>query len=291
MEKIFILQDDDNYLVEQLYEGDTWVLRKTVKETMSKHRRATFANECTGMERFRELAVAHPEWGLMVPRIVAKGEGSVTREFINGDELVNQRTTVEDGRLRLERLAGVLAAIDSVVPPPTDLREEDSAPYTNIRRRFDVWSEVPLKEGILDREAYEAANQLIQEYQPFLEPRHAHGDMSPFKHVFVMSDDRLAFIDFEHYSTMKPRYYDVAYCYSRLRMQAKDRRLSGVFLEDFIREADKTQHQKEQLLAIMTQRAIGMHFDALNDYKQGDDYRERAQEFLGLCLQRDIDAL
>lgn len=287
METLSILQDDENYLVEQVSDNGVLLVRKSLKETTNERRRATFLNEIQGTKRFWELANAHPDWGLSIPRTIAQGDTWVVREFIDGNELMAN----DNSSARLGRLAHILAAIDTIAPQKTDPLEQDSAPYTNIRRRFDVWTKKPLEEGVLDMSAYKAANQLIEEYQPVLEPRYAHGDMSPFKHVFVTPQDTVAFIDFEHYSPVKSRYYDVAYAYSRLRMQAAGTEQAREFLNEFLGAADPAPNQKEQLLAIMTQRAIGMHFDALNDYKKGIDYRRRAQEFLAICLERNINRL
>lgn len=291
MEKLATLQDDEDYLVEKFRDDGVLVVRKSVKRTTDERRKATFLNELQGTERFVQLADAHPEWRLKVPRIIARDATWVIREFVDGDELMERTISVQESKVRLGQLAAVLAAIDKISPQETKVWEQDSAPYTDIRRRFDVWSKSPLEARVLDVSAYEAANQLIEEYSSILEPRYAHGDMSPFKHVFVTPKDTLAFIYFEHYSPMKPRYYDVAYAYSRLRMQADLPEVAGVFLREFLRVAESVPNQKEQLLAIMTQRAIGMHFDALNDYKKGSDYRRRAQDFLTVCLERDVDRL
>ena len=291
MEKLAVLQDDENYLVEQVRYGGELAIRKSLKATADERRRATFLNEQQGTKRFGELATAHPEWGLVIPRIMTQHDTWVLREYVDGTELVALDMSLEEARVHLGQLAHVLAAVDTVSPEKAEPWDGDSAPFANIRRRFDVWSEGPLKEDVLDTLAYKAANELIDEYQSLLAPRYAHGDMSPFKHVFAMSQGLLAFIDFEHYSPLKPRYYDVAYAYSRLRMQAHHRGLAGVFLSEFLRAADRVPNQKEQMLAIMTQRAIGMHFDALNDYKKGIDYRKRAQDFLTVCLERNIDRL
>lgn len=289
MEKLATLQDDENYLVEQVRYGRELAVRKSLKSTADERRRATFLNELQGTKRFGALAAAHPEWGLVIPRILVGHDAWVLREFVDGNELVTFNMSHEEARVRLGQLAHVLAAVDTVPPEKAEPWDGDSAPFANIRRRFDMWSKGPLKEGVLDTLAYKAANELIDEYQPLLEPRYAHGDMSPFKHVFALPQGLLAFIDFEHYSPLKPRYYDVAYVYSRLRMQAHHEGLAGVFLSEFLRVADGVPNQKEQLLAIMTQRAIGMHFDALNDYRRGIDYRKRAQDFLTVCLERNID--
>lgn len=71
----------------------------------------------------------------------------------------------------------------------------------------------------------------------------------------------------------------------------KDSELAGQFLGYFLERAEPGPYQKEQLLAIMTQRAIGMHFDAFNDAPQGQDYTNRAKRLLALCLTRDLTSL
>jgi len=286
-----VLQDNDSFFVgRDLWQGKPAIIKR-LQPTTSQSRRAGFRNEIAGMQRFGTFAHEHPEWGIKVPKVYAVSEDEIVREYMQGQELVTEKTLdVDSAKLRLGKLARTLAAIDMLIPgTDDDVVGENSAPYTNIRQRFEIWSKGPLEAGLLSEEGYAAANELIEEYQPYLTPRYAHGDMSPFDHVFLTPDNSIGLIDFEHYSSQKPRFYDLCYTYTRLFTRAQDPALAGYFLGEFI--AVSKSMDERQLLAVMTQRAVGMHIDALNDYKQGKDYRKRAQKVLQLCLRRDIDAL
>jgi len=287
MEKL--LQNDENFRVELIDWHGQHAVRKNLQPSTNERRQKTFQNEITGTELFSEIVYAHPDWHVKVPRTFEKGEGWVIREYLEGETLCTEESRLEQAAPGVKRLATALAFIDRVEPdlniaPPF----EDSAPYTNIRKRFETWSKGPLESSILAHEAYESAQQLIATFQPYLVPRYAHGDVSPLKHVLVDATGTIGLFDFEHFSSQKPRYYDVAYCYSRLFTRVGDKRIAGSFLNSFLEVAETPPHQTEQLLAIMTQRAIGMHFDAFNDRAKGVDYVDRAQELLALCLQGDV---
>lgn len=285
-----VLQNDDNFFVAIVEHNGAPAILKRIQSGISGQRKQIFLNEHEGMMQFARLAREHPEWNLKVPTVYESNDEEVVRELIEGEELfsndMEQNVAVE----RLKRLASLLAKIDTITPDPTsDDVVNNSAPYKNIRRRFDVWSKLPLETGLLTQKKYMAANQLIDEYESHLEPRYAHGDISPFKHVFITADNHLGLIDFEHYSAYKPRFYDVCYAYARLFTLAEDMNMAKELLRHFMSEVDDL--SEPQLLAVMTQRAVGAHFDALNDYKKGEDYRERAKAFLDLCLSRDTNAL
>ena len=290
MKIIDTIQDGTNFKVELVEWVGSPAIRKTLNPNAESRRAVTFKNELLGMEVFDKLAQTYPEWGMRVPKVYEKGEGWMIREFIDGNQLIDHATPLESARENLSRLAVQLAAIDRVEPDKTIPEHEDSAPYTDIRKRFSKWSEKPLAAGILDQNSYDGVNVLIDDYTPYLTPRYAHGDLNCIKHVLVTENNQLAWIDFEHFSAHKPRYYDLAYGYSRLFTQSQYPEVAGELLKVFLENAEPTPHRDEQLLAVMSQRAIGMHFDAMNDLASVD-YRDRAQDFLARCLSRRIQNL
>lgn len=285
-----VLQNDDNFFVATTEWRGERALLKRQQPTTPEARKEGFQNEILGMQAFRALAVQHPEWKLVIPAVYMATETEMIREFIEGDELLKEGVAQEQAVGRLKQLARILAGIDEIAP---DLSQpeatKNSAPYNNIRLRFEAWSQPALKAGILSNEQYAAANALIDEYQPHLTARYAHGDMSPFNHVFMQEDGKLGLIDFEHYSAYKPRFYDICYAYTRTFTQADNPALAGTLLREFTKRASDIDDR--QLLAVMTQRAIGMHFDALHDATPDKNYTARAQEILRLCLLRNIEAL
>ncbi|HEX6462406.1 MAG TPA: phosphotransferase [Candidatus Saccharimonadales bacterium] len=287
-----ILQNDEHFRVEVIDWHGVKAIRKSLQSTTNERRRLTFQNEIVGTAKFYEIAEAHQSWGLKVPSIFESGDSWMIREYLEGEPLCDETTTIEQAHQGLERLSTIVAQIDRIEPDEHAAGSfEDSAPYTNITKRFETWAKGPLESNVLIPAAFQAAKQLIDDFQPYLAPRYAHGDLSPLKHALIDGNGQISLFDFEHFSSQKPRYYDAAYCYSRLLTRVADRRVAASFLGSFLHSAMPVPHQDEQLLAIMTQRAIGMHFDALNDRPKGADYVKRAQEFLQLCLDRDVSKL
>lgn len=210
-EVLRVLQDDTNFHVELIDWNGVAAIHKRVQPGTDERRRATLQNEIIGTEYFYYLSTENPDWNFHVPKTFDRGEGWVVREYIDGEELLRVDESAEHAARKLAQLATLLAQIDVIEPDPTIWElSTNSAPYTNITKRLPVWSEKPLQHGTLTTADYTAANDLIQGYQPFLQPRLAHGDMNPLKHAFETSGGELAWIDFEHFSAQKPRYYDVA---------------------------------------------------------------------------------
>lgn len=269
---------------------------KTMEDSILERRRGGFANESVGTHAFRKLANEHPEWGLVVPRTYAEGDTWSIRRFMKGEPLLREGAEFDDineTNRRLGKLARLLAMIDQVEPDTSAPDDPwNSAPYDNMLVRMPKWAIDPMEKGLLDPADLEATTDLIIRNEPYLVPRYAHGDLMPYAHVFVRPDDRLAFIDFEHYSARKPRYYDAAYCYAQMYTKVDDSSLAVNFMEKFLDAADSVEHQSEQMMTVLSQRAIRLFFDSAFENRTLDDLKVRkTQQLLDLTLASDLRAL
>lgn len=296
-----ILQDDEHFRVEVVrwnknnHKSKAAVL-KAMQGTTNERRQDGFRNETVGTAMFRQLALAHPEWGLVVPRTYVATETWAVRRLMSGEPILHEGSEHEDTdttKSRLAQLAKTLAMIDAVEPDisaPDDPR--NSAPYNNMLVRVPTWAADPLEKGLISQDELTAASEFIEANQSYNVPRYAHGDLMPYAHVFARPDGRLAFIDFEHYSARKPRYYDAAYCYSQMLVKMPDPALAGYFMNTFLEEAETPPHQAEQLMPVLAQRAIRMFFDASFDGMSLQSKRvQNVKQLLNLSLGGNPGAL
>lgn len=269
---------------------------KTAQETILPRRRDGFANEAVGTEAFRKLALAHPEWGLVVPRTYAENDRLSIRRFMKGQPLLKEGTEFDDiaaTTARLGKLARLLSLIDRVEPDTSAPDDPwNSAPYDNMLVRMPQWAVEPMNKGLLRSDDYAATADLITENQQYLVPRYAHGDLMPYAHVIVRPDDRLALIDFEHYSARKPRYYDAAYCYAQMFTRVDDPSMAAYFMKNLLETVEPVEHQSEQMAVVLAQRAVRLFFDAsFAGLDKNAPRTKRTQRLLDLSLTGDLNAL
>ena len=135
-------------------------------------------------------------------------------------------------------------------------------------------------------EKLEQARLVIHDYRKYLTPHFQHGDFVPW-HILIDANQDQWLIDGEHASVQKPRYYDLAYMCSRIFTRLHSPEHAAKLLKVFMQESEMSAEALyPALLPIMTSRAIGMHFDALNDLRH-DDYQAEAQDLLERCISRD----
>jgi hypothetical protein len=296
-----VFQDDEHFRVEVVRwpkkngTVKTAVL-KTMQDATSERRQDGFHNEAVGTETFRRLARSHPEWGLVVPRTYASEKTWAVRRLMSGGPILHQGTEYQDvdrTKMLLAKLARVLAMIDSIEPDiSADDDPRNSAPYDNMLARVPAWAADPLRDGLLSPNDLAAATDLIGINQQLYMPRYAHGDLMPYAHVFARTDERLAFIDFEHFSARKPRYYDAAYCYAQMAVKMPDPELAGYFIDEFFGAADPAKHQTEQFMPVLAQRAIRMFFDAsFEDIPLKSQRVQKVRQLLDLSLGGNLEAL
>lgn len=102
-----------------------------------------------------------------------------------------------------------------------------------------------------------------------------------------MNKNEKILIDGDHSSLIKPRYYDLAYIYSRLYSRNRAKQETAKLLQSFM---DKSGIPKDDFakafIPVLTSRAIGVCNDASRDLESGNDYRKTAVELLHLCLKK-----
>jgi hypothetical protein len=297
-----ILQEnDEDFFVEVIeWPKRLGVAKKAVlkrfEPTILDRRRDGFANESVGTRVFRKLAKSHPSWGLVVPRTYAEGNTWSIRRFMKGEPLLSEGAEYYDRHEtngRIGKLALLLAHLDSI-EPNIDIPDDphNSAPYDNIMVRTPHWAKFPIESGLLTQSDYDAVENLTVANKELLVPRYAHGDLMPYAHVIVRPDGRLSFIDFEHFSARKPRYYDAAYCYAQIYLKAPDTELAGMFMEKLLESADSPEHQTEQMMTVLSQRAVRLYFDAdFEKLEPTDGSVTKTKELLDLSVHGSLEDL
>jgi hypothetical protein len=154
------------------------------------------------------------------------------------------------------------------------------------------------EDGHLTEEVVEKARQLVNDYSPFVTPRLQHGDFVPW-HLFSYHDgdaDSWISFDGEHASLMKPRFYDLAYSYSRLFTRSDDKELAAQLLHEFVAlgvtNGEFTHEEFHQaFVPVLMSRSIGMFLDAHFDEQKGEDYTAEAKDLFERCQARSLEAL
>ncbi|HEV2412814.1 MAG TPA: phosphotransferase [Candidatus Saccharimonadales bacterium] len=155
-----------------------------------------------------------------------------------------------------------------------------------LTHRWSEWTPKPLREGQLQQSDVQRAAALVDQYGRFVESRFQHGDFVPW-HFMTDTRGQLWLIDGEHASYAKPRYYDLAYIYSRIFCRMEDPGRAMRLIKLFMEWSTRSLYDLyPALLPVMVARAIGLQFDAINDYPE-IDYRHRAQDFMARCLSED----
>ena len=118
----------------------------------------------------------------------------------------------------------------------------------------------------------------------FVYPALQHGDFVPW-HMFQIDDKTIGVVDGEHASLIKPRFYDLAYLYTRLYTKASSPDAAKKVLRLFLKTSGtKRGHFFRAFLPVATLRSFGVLFDSINDNR----YQKEAQRLLDLCLEEDL---
>ena len=243
-------------------------------------------------ETIQKLAGTHG-LNIKTPKIIEHGDYWYIAEWIDARPSVK----TDDSALKLdkyiEEYANCLVALDKIkisdlgTTPP---RDKGSTTYSELDRRWEKWTKIPLEKGLITSAQIDEARRIITTHQQYLTPSFQHGDFTPW-HILVDSQKNWWLIDGEHASIEKPRYYDLAYMYSRIFTRLHSPEHAAKLLRVFTVKAGASQEKLYlAFLPIITSRAVGMYFDALNDIKD-DDYMDEAQELLRRCLSRNPSEL
>ncbi|HEU5187966.1 MAG TPA: phosphotransferase [Candidatus Saccharimonadales bacterium] len=227
---------------------------------------------------------------LRTPEIIDHGKDWYIAQWIEATPSAEPTDPANKLDAYLGDYAKCLSALDAIQPewvegtPPSD---DNSMPHSKLEdSSWQLWSEKPIAQGLLSVGQLAQARQLVGDYRHHLTPQLQHGDFVPW-HILIDANQDWWLIDGEHASLQKPRYYDLAYMYSRIFTRLHSPHHAATLLRSFEQfSGTPRQNIYPALLPIMTSRAIGMHFDALNDL-HSDDYRAEAQDLLARCLSRE----
>ena len=285
-----VLQDDENFRVELIDWQGSAAVKKSAKPTAPKTRADRLKNDVLGMRFFTDLTKAY-SLNLYVPRVYESQTDFYVREYIAGEHFLSETASSEEAKPKLDELARLLAKIDRL-EPGEQIGYIGSSNYRNLEQSIPRWANENVSDKLITDEEAEKIKRLSAGLGKYLKPRIAHGDVSTYKHSYLMPDGKIAFIDFENFTTGAARYFDVAWCYTRLWSFAVSTDIPRYFLSSFMSQAEKPGHQAEQMMAVLIQRTLGMQKDADVDLQSKDvDYRHRAKELLGLVLQNRLELL
>lgn len=242
------------------------------------------------MRFFAELAKKH-NLNLYVPEIYESDMDSYIREYIESERFLDETASFEEAKPRLDKLAKLLADIDRI-EPQKQIGYVGSSNYRNLEESISRWANENIEDKLISTDQAEQVKQISAGVGRYLKPRIAHGDVSAYKHSYLMPGGKIALIDFENFTSNAARYFDFAWSYTRLWSFATSTEIPRYFLSSFISQAESAENRTEQLMAVITQRTLGMQKDADKDRKTKEiDYRDRAKELLELVLQNKLELL
>lgn len=286
VQKISINERFASYVVEK--NGHAAFCKLAVNQDLHRD----LENEVWFSMTLNRIAESNPDVGVKSSTLLQYGEGWYLAKYINGRALLDVQNLSESNMEPLsERIAEILSNLDgqiSVKEHESPLYEDtNSAPYNDLLAKIDRWMGEPLRQGLITIDRLNQAKKLIENYRPWVKPSFQHGDFVPW-HILVNEEEGWVLVDGEHSSLVKPRFYDLAYIYSRLftrgGLRKEPNRIVRLFLEHS--KIDGAEFIKA-FLPVITLRALGMHTDALNDLDE-TDYREDSKELLDMCFKEEL---
>jgi hypothetical protein len=285
-----ILQENEDFKVELVEWQGKPAVRKSVQLTIAPGRAERLQNEAYGIGFLQDLSKKHPEVNLYIPDLYEIADTYLVHEYVEGVPIASPESPRAEVEERLDMLAQQLADMDRI-EPYGETRFVGHFDFHDIRKNTAKWAAAPLEGGQITQAQVDGINQIIEPLLPYIKPRISHGDLSPHRHAFLRPDGKIAWVDLENFTPSGARYYDVARVYVRLYSFEPNIETAKKFLTSFLSRANKAEHIEEQLMAIISQRTLGMQFDAWYDDRHGSDYRERAKELLELVLQNKLELL
>lgn len=242
------------------------------------------------------LTEADPSIKVLAPQIDMSGKQFYIGEFFEAKPLIADgfNFTTADIEPWLEQISKLLVDFDQMAIQPrmndqAQYEDTNSAPYTNLTAKLDAWMKLPLENKQIDEATIKKGKQLFDIYKASVTPRLQHGDFVPW-HMYDLNEGIIGLIDGEHASLTKPRFYDLAYIYSRLATRLNDFEAAQNLLTKVIDQLDEDRSEIEKAwIPIMTLRAFGMINDAEADLKTLD-YRPTAKQLLNMCFEEKITA-
>lgn len=284
------ITDNSRFSTYQVEKDKKQYFLKCAKDGLERN----LANDVWWSLTLNRIVEGKPKIGVRAPNVVEYHSDWAVFEWIDGKELASPSSSNEAFQAQIPYLSELLFQLDSVLQVSIDnnpfVEKSESAPYTLLNTKWPQWTELPLKQGFISQSDVDNANLLVSEWSKYVQAGLAHGDFSPW-HILVNQNEKVL-IDGDHSSLIKPRYYDLAYIYSRLYSRNSAKQETAELLQSFM---DKSGVQKDDFaksfIPVLTSRAIGVCNDASRDLESGHDYRKVSAELLQLCLKKDISVL
>ena len=249
-------------------------------------------NELLWHDFMQQVTSTFPGLRLRSPRVIEEKDDEIIFEHIEApfvsspdDKIIHDHD--------IERLASVLIALDQVAGGWSSAHAVDDAnnnlPYDNLSFSWEDWYKETKPAGLVTEEMMRQAKSLLAQYAACVTPRLQHGDFTPW-HIFDQGGEWIIY-DGEHASQMKPRFFDLAYLYSRIFTRQKNAEAAGRILQNFVGKIDMDEDDFfKAFLPLLVSRSLGMFLDALHD-KKSVDYTLEAKNLYKLCVARDINLL
>ena len=268
------------FFVYKLTLGD----RTFVLKIASPDQERELQNEVWWNLTLTRLVEAYPDCKLVPPQILMSAPSHYIGQYFDAPALQTDSRDMAQTERWVEPLAQVLVDLDQLALSPKlhgkpDYEASQSAAYTNLWGKVEKWLEKPLAQGMITEQEKARAKEQIESRLSDIQPALQHGDFVPW-HMFDLGDGKIGLIDGEHASLTKPRYYDLAYLYTRLATRQQSFEQASKVLREFLKLSmvDEAEFLKSWL-PVITLRSLGMYNDAIADLKI-QDYRPQAKELL-----------
>ncbi len=227
-------------------------------------------------------------------KVYGYGEDFILLQYIEGKNLVTETATAKQAEAHLHTplIAGILATFDKI-RVPYDCKKLDfegnTAPYNDLSRSIEKWLKPALDFGQITAEEAEQLRRAVKKGDGILEPSLQHGDFTPWQIMKEAATGKLYLIDGEKGGFFRPRFYDLAYAYTRIVTHTRSRENGKNLIEAFKKKSGVKEGEfRKGFFPVLAQRVCGVQFDAVNDYKNGDDYREVAHKLIAICEGENI---
>lgn len=296
---VLVADDGSRYFSKQLAGIDE---EKDKKWSEYLNREAAWASFALHVgENYPELAIT----GLVSLRTDLRADGGVQRliyPYIDAPFLTEPQVSIPlRNPQTLSRYVKILKVFDTAAQDWQSKGTIDSVdehtPFDQVDKSWDEWlrSGELYEKGYLTPEMVAKARQVVEDHKLFMTARFQHGDFVPW-HIFNDSSGKWISFDGEHASTQKPRFYDLAYSYSRLFTVSRDSNLAARMLGGFIVMGEENQEFTRDeffasFLPVLMSRSMGMFLDAANDSEKGNDYLIQANDLFNRCQTRNLGEL
>jgi len=244
--------------------------------------------EIAAFAQINNYAAKNQNFHAVSPTIIESGEDWYISTFFDAPMLFDGIPSKDGiGAPVISRLAEILLQLDQL-NSSEGINAQPLVSLEELFKKHDSWLEQAIHRGDISTADVQAGKDLVKRSWAQVEPSFQHGDFVPW-HMFELGNGQTGIIDAEHASSSRPRFYDLAYLYTRLYTRSELNHEPRVILNqvvDGLKIQPDVLHPK--LLPVMILRTFGMFFDAIADEKPGDSYMIRAQELLRMCLRDDI---